>query len=144
MSTPIQAIVTHSFNANPEVVFDAWVTSKHVRNWFGPGLGEVVGVAIDARDGGAFSFMQRRGLDDVEHHGKYLEFIRPERLVFTWTVKGTTDASQVTVDITPTATGCQVLLTHELQPHWANYRERMAASWQKMLTAMAASIQSNP
>jgi uncharacterized protein YndB with AHSA1/START domain len=115
-----------------------------VRNWFGPGLGEIVRVAIDAREGGAFSFVQRRGLDDLDHHGKYLEFIRPERLVFTWAVKGTSDTSQVTVDIAATADGCQVSLTHDLHPHWKDYRERVAASWQKMLSAMATSIQSTP
>ena len=142
MSTPIQATASYTFNASPEAVFDAWVTGKHVRNWFGPGLGEVTRVAIDAREGGSFIFVQRRGMDDVEHTGTYLEYIRPERLVFTWLVKDAGQSSKVSIDFSTTASGCQVTLTHHLQPQFENYRERVTASWSKMLTAMAASIDS--
>jgi hypothetical protein len=37
-------------------------------------------------------------------------------------------------------TGSEVNIAHELHPHWANYRENIATSWLKMLTAMAAAI----
>jgi uncharacterized protein YndB with AHSA1/START domain len=83
-SNEITATVTHTFAASPEKVFDAWITGEKVREWFAPGMGEMVRVAIDARLGGAFSFVQRRGMDDVDHLGKYIEFARPDRLAFTW------------------------------------------------------------
>jgi uncharacterized protein YndB with AHSA1/START domain len=80
-------------------------------------------------------------MDNVEHNGKYVEFIRPERLAFTWSVKGTGHDSRVVIDIAPVADGSVLKLVHELDPHWENYRERTAASWTKMLTAMAAAIE---
>jgi len=139
-SSGVKAQVTRSFRASPEAVFDAWLTGANVRKWFGPGLGEMTRVVIDPREGGMFSFVQRRGLDDVEHFGTYEELVRPNRIVFTWTVKGTSDQSRVLVDILATADGSEVTLVHELAPHWANYVERTEAAWQKMLTAMQDSI----
>jgi uncharacterized protein YndB with AHSA1/START domain len=139
-SLPVKAQVTYRFAASPEAVFDAWITGDKVRKWFGPGLGEMVRVAIDARPGGAFSFVQRRGLDEVDHIGKYLEFERPYRLAFTWQVKGTPDSSKVSIDIVAVDSGSELSLIHELHPHWANYRERMEAAWTKMLDAIADTL----
>jgi uncharacterized protein YndB with AHSA1/START domain len=136
----VAAKVTHQFAAPSEAVFDAWVTSETVHKWFAPQLGEMVRVAIDPRVGGSFSFVQRRGLDDVDHIGKYLEFDRPRRLAFTWQVRGTPHNSRVFIDILPNATGCDLTLVHELHPHWADYREQTAAAWAKMLDAMAEAI----
>jgi uncharacterized protein YndB with AHSA1/START domain len=140
-SNEITATVTHTFAASPEKVFDAWITGEKVREWFAPGMGEMVRVAIDARLGGAFSFVQRRGMDDVDHLGKYIEFARPDRLAFTWQIKGTPHSSRVLIDIVPTAAGCELSLAHELHPHWADYKEKVAASWAKMLGAMAKAVE---
>jgi uncharacterized protein YndB with AHSA1/START domain len=139
-ASQVVARVTHRFRFSPEAVFDAWTTGDKVRGWFGPGLGDVVRVAIDRRVGGSFLFVQRRGLDDVEHFGKYVEFERPYRLAFTWQVKGTGDNSRVLVDIADIEGGCEVSLAHELSPQWENYRERTQAAWAKMLTAMAETL----
>lgn len=139
-SLPIKAHVTYRFNAPAEAVFDAWITANKVRNWFGPGLGEMLRIAIDARIGGAFLFAQKRGLQAVEHIGIYKEFARPNRLEFTWQVKGTPDSSLVSIEIDDADGGCELKLTHHLHPHWADYRERMTTSWRKMLDAMAIAI----
>lgn len=143
MNSPsqVKARITREFAAAPEAVFEAWITGDKVRKWFGPGLGEMTRVAVDARESGSFSFVQRRGMDDVDHIGKYLEFYRPNRLVFTWQVKGTAHNSKVIIDIEPTATGSRLTLVHELDPHWADYREKTEAAWTKMLNAMAEAIE---
>ena len=132
--------VTHQFTQVPEAVFDAWIKGDKIRKWFAPGMGEMVRIAVDARVGGSFSFVQRRGLDDVDHIGTYLEFDRPTRLAFTWQVRGTSHNSRVFVDILPKEEGCELALVHELHPHWADYKDKTAAAWTKMLTAMAAAI----
>lgn len=137
----VKAQVTYQFRASPESVFDAWITGAKVRRWFGQGLGEMTRVAIDARVGGAFSFVQRRGLDDVEHVGKYEELDRPNRIVFTWIVKGTQHPSRVVIDIVANDGGSEVTLVHELHPHWANYIPQTENAWNKMLAAMAAAIE---
>ena len=132
-------------NASPaEAVFDAWITSNKVRQWFAPGLGEMSRVLIDARVGGSFVFAQRRGLDEVEHTGSYKEIERPTRLAFTWQVKNAPHSSLVAIDIAAVENGCEVTLTHHLHPHWADYRDRMEASWKKMLIAMADALKVNP
>jgi uncharacterized protein YndB with AHSA1/START domain len=141
MNSQVKAQVTHYFRVKPEVVFDAWITSDKVRKWFGPGLGEIVRVAVDPREGGSFSFVQRRGMDDVDHIGKYLEFNRPYRLAFTWQVKGTSHSSKVRIEIANIPTGSELILTHELHPHWADYREKTEGAWTKMLDAMAKAIE---
>jgi uncharacterized protein YndB with AHSA1/START domain len=139
-SLPIKAQVIYRFTAPAEAVFDAWITANKVRRWFGPGLGEMSRIAIDARVGGAFLFAQKRGLQEVEHIGTYKEFARPTRLEFTWQVKGTPDSSLVSIEIVETDDGCELTLTHHLHPHWEDYRERMITSWRKMLDAMAAAL----
>jgi uncharacterized protein YndB with AHSA1/START domain len=140
MSQPILARVTHLFSAKPEAVFDAWISGNKVRQWFGPGKGATVRVAIDPREGGSFLFVQRRGLDDVEHVGTYKEFVRPNRLVFTWDVKSVGHKSSVAVTIRETESGSALELTQELAPHWENYRDRTEASWKTMLEAMERAI----
>jgi uncharacterized protein YndB with AHSA1/START domain len=139
-NTSLSARVTHRFRAAPEAVFDAWLTGEKVRRWFAPGLGEMTRVAVDPRVGGSFLFAQRRGMDEVEHLGKYEELFRPDRLAFTWQVKGTADISRVVIDIAATADGCELTLVHQLHPHWANYVERTQSAWTKMLNAMAEAI----
>jgi uncharacterized protein YndB with AHSA1/START domain len=139
-SENVQARVTFQFNASAEAVFDAWITASKIRQWFSPGMGEVTRALVDPREGGIFSFVQLRGMDGVEHNGTYEQFVRPTRLMFTWQVKGTPDVSRVSVDINPNDTGCQLQLTHELQPHWASYKEKVEASWTKMLAAMATTL----
>jgi uncharacterized protein YndB with AHSA1/START domain len=139
-SLPIKAQVIHRFASPAEAVFDAWITSNKVRQWFAPGLGEISRIAIDARVGGSFLFAQRRGMSDVEHIGSYKELERPTRLAFTWQVKGTPDSSLVSIDIAQVETGCELTLTHHMQPYWAHYRDRLEASWKKMLDAMAAAL----
>jgi len=141
MSSPITAKVVRQFRVKPDVVFNAWITGDKIRKWFSPGLGEIVGAVADAREGGQFLFVQRRGLDNVEHIGKYLVFDRPYRLGFTWQVKGIADVSKVHIDFEENNSGTELTLSHELNPHWANYREKAEASWSKMLEAMAAVIE---
>ena|SRR5215471_10937008 len=141
MNSQVKVQVTHYFKVKPEIVFDAWITSDKIKKWFGPGLGEMVRIAVDAREGGSFSFVQRRGTEDVDHIGTYTEFLRPYRLAFTWQVKDTPHSSKVFIQIANIPSGAELILTHELHPHWANYRDKTEAAWTKMLTAMASAIE---
>ena len=99
----VQARATRRFRASAEEVFDAWLDPALVREWFGPGLGEMTRVDIDARVGGTFWLVQRRAAGDAVHTGEYLEIDPPRRLVFTWRTPPLTDTSRVIVDIQPLA-----------------------------------------
>jgi len=72
-------------NAPIEKVFDAWLDPKMLAK-FMRGMPEMTetDVAIDAREGGRFTFTMNLGDEKIPHTGKYLEISRPDRLVFTW------------------------------------------------------------
>lgn len=142
----IQVRVTRRFTASAERVFDAWIDPQKVRQWMAatipkrktPVVSELQRVQIDARVGGRFSFMERRDGEEVDHVGEYLELDRPRRLVFTWSLpKYSADVSRVSIDIVPLGTGCELTLTHELKPEWAEYAERTQAGWTLMIDTIA-------
>jgi RimJ/RimL family protein N-acetyltransferase/uncharacterized protein YndB with AHSA1/START domain len=137
----LEVRVTRHIHAAPERVFDAWVDPVSVARWFGPGLGEMVRIDVDPRVGGRFVFTQRRGGEDVEHTGEYLIFDRPHRLAFTWGVpKSAPDFSRVGIEVRPRDGGADITLTHELTPEYADYTERTAAAWTKMLDVIATLV----
>lgn len=132
--------VTHRFSASPERVFDAWLDAENAGKWlFATPTGEMVRVEIDPRVGGSFVIVDRRDGEDVEHVGKYLEIDRPRRLVFTFSVpKYAQDVDRVTIDIVPLETGCELTLTHELSPNWAEHRGEVEQGWTGILDGLDA------
>ena len=141
--SPIPVTVTHSFAASAERVFDAWLDPAMLGKWmFGPPLRDevVLHVTIDAKVGGAFSFLvQRQGME-IDHIGQYLEIHRPRRLVFSWGTAQDGASSRVTVDIVAKSVGCDLTLTHEIAPDWAQFKDRAAESWAKMLASLAVHL----
>jgi uncharacterized protein YndB with AHSA1/START domain len=110
---------------------------------------EILNIAIDAKAGGAFSFVIRRQGKELDHFGTYLELKRPNRIAFTWAAREVTnppqkvDSSRVNIDIVAQGTGCEVTLTHELAPEWAHFAEKASGSWKKMLNAIAVVLGEN-
>jgi uncharacterized protein YndB with AHSA1/START domain len=146
--SPITVRVSRAFDASPERVFDAWLDPQLIGTWmFGSRLRdeEVLRVAVDARVGGAFSFLVRRGEQEIDHVGVYLAIERPRRLVFTWGIAGeSSNESLVTIDIAAMPTGCELTLTHVMHPKWADYASRTQAGWTKMLDALADTLATAP
>ena len=140
-TNPVRAQVTRRFRAPAEDVFDAWLDPELARQWFAPGLGEMTRVEIDARVGGIFWLVQRRGTKEAQHTGEYLEIDRPRRLIFTWRTPPLTETSRVIVDIAPHGDGCELTLTHEMDQQWASFVDRAAGAWQKMSDAIAALVE---
>ncbi len=132
--------VTRKFEASPERVFDAWLNPETAGKWlFATPNGEMVRCEIDARVGGKFRLVDRRDGDDVDHLGEYVEIDRPRRLVFTFAVpKFSWQYTKVTVEITPTAGGCELRLTQEhVLPEWASRTEQ---GWGMILSGLAESL----
>jgi uncharacterized protein YndB with AHSA1/START domain len=138
--SPIVVRVTRRFEASAERVFDAWLDAEKARKFlFATSTGQMVRSEIDPRVGGAFNFTDRRDGVDAEHVGEYLEIDRPRRLVFTFhTERGSTDLSRVTVEIVPLGSGCELTLTHEMDPKWAEYKDRTQAGWTTILDGLGA------
>jgi uncharacterized protein YndB with AHSA1/START domain len=76
--------ITRIFDAPRELVFEMWTNPKHVSKWFGPKYFTNPVCQVDPRVGGAWRVVMR-GPDGTDYPcgGKYLEFVKPERLVFT-------------------------------------------------------------
>ena len=92
--------------------------------------GQIVRCEIDPRVGGAFTIVDRRNGEDVEHTGEYLELERPRRIVFSLRVeKYSPDSSRVTIDIAPLRRGCELTLTQEIKPEYASMKRRVEDGW---------------
>ncbi len=134
------AIVVQNFTAPPQRVYDAILSPDMIaRFMFGSLLREeeILHIANEPVEGGAFSFKVRRGADELDHVGRYLELIPPTRIVYTWNIAPDTAFSVVTIDITETAAGCSLKLTHQIDPEWAAYIERTQQGWTKMFGVLA-------
>ncbi len=134
--------VTRRFNASAERVFDAWLDPEKARRFlFATPTGEMVRVEIDPRVGGAFIVTERRDGQDAEHTGEYIEIDRPRRLVFTMHAeKGSSERSVVSIDIVRQGNGCELTLTYEIDPKWAEYKDRTEAGWIMILDGLAATL----
>jgi uncharacterized protein YndB with AHSA1/START domain len=134
--------VTRRFAASAERVFDAWLDPVSARHWlFATETGEMVRYEIEPRVGGTFTFTDRRNGEDVEHTGKYLEIDRPRRLVFTFGIPAwSSEFAEVVVDIHPRPDGCELTLTQQMKPEFAEYRDRTQDGWTMILNGLAKEI----
>jgi uncharacterized protein YndB with AHSA1/START domain len=114
-----------------------------VGRWlFATPTGTVVRAEIDARVGGRFHIVDRRDGEDVLHTGEYLELERPRRLVFTFGVpKYSPEYDRVTVEIKPAGSGCELTLTHDVTPQWA---DGARGGWVGILEALATALGEPP
>lgn len=136
------AIAVQTFTVPPQRVYDAILDPAMIaRFMFGPLLREeeILHIRAEPRVGGAFSYKVRRGDNEIDHVGTFLELDPPNRIVFTWSIAGAgdDDPSVVTIDITPTNDGCSLRLTHEMAEQWASFVDRSRDGWRKMLGVLA-------
>jgi uncharacterized protein YndB with AHSA1/START domain len=138
----VSVSVTHRFSASAERVFDAWLDpEKACKFLFVTATGQMVRTEIDARVGGRFTIVERRGGEDVAHVGTYLALDRPRRLAFTLSVpKYSHEEDRVLIEIEPLPSGCELTLTHEMQPDMAEVRARAAEGWRGVLELLAEQL----
>jgi uncharacterized protein YndB with AHSA1/START domain len=84
LPSDFEIVITRDFNATPGRVFEAWTNPDQVRQWYGCGELNLVTCEIDLRAGGAYRYVLT-GPDSSRHTmtGRYLEIVRPSRLVYT-------------------------------------------------------------
>ena len=149
---PIVLAVHHEFASPRERVFDAWLDAAGMQRWmFGPDVRdeEIVHLRADPRVGGHFSYLVRRNGEPIDHVGSYLEIDRPRRLVFTWSAivgeagKSGDEPSLVTIELAAKGEGCELTLTHRIDPKWADAVDKTRAGWTKLLDQLDRALGSD-
>lgn len=132
--------VTRRFTVSPERVFDAFLDPAIAgRFMFATPTGEMVRVDIEPRVGGAYTFVDRRDGQDIEHVGAILELDRPHLLVFEFAVpKYDPRFTTVRLEIAADGDGAALTLTHEGVDD--AYREQTGQGWTTILEAAAAAL----
>ena len=84
LPSPRELVISRTFDAPREVVFEATTKPEHVRRWWGPRAMEMVDCRIDFRVGGSYRYAVRTpdGME-VAFSGVYEEIDAPARIVHT-------------------------------------------------------------
>jgi uncharacterized protein YndB with AHSA1/START domain len=79
-----EIVLTRTFDAPRNLVFEAWTRPELLKLWFGPQGSSLVVCDIDLKPGGRYRLVLR-GPDgaDFAIRGEYREIVLPERLVYT-------------------------------------------------------------
>ncbi|HEX8574059.1 MAG TPA: SRPBCC family protein [Allosphingosinicella sp.] len=127
------------FEAPAESVFDSWLDEATVGEWlFATPDGERLRAAIDARVGGRFEIVERRGGEDVLHTGVYEAVERPRRLVFSLQLPlYSPNSERVSVEIAPLDGGCELTLVQTVAPDAPASPEQIERGWSTILGALA-------
>ena len=84
-----EIVMTRTFDAPRELVFEAMSKVEHMREWWGPRGFTMPVCEMDFRVGGAYRFVQR-GPDGDEYafRGEFREIAPPERISWTFEFEG--------------------------------------------------------
>ena len=143
MTAPIPPRVEKRFRHPPERVFDAFLPPETVGLWlFATPDGTMEKAEFDPRPGGRFHIVERRADVPANHWGEFISIERPRRVVFDfWVDEAKEDHTRVTVEFLPAGDGCDVVLTHRLEPHWAHYAERTIGGWTMILDGLERTME---
>jgi uncharacterized protein YndB with AHSA1/START domain len=80
-------VISRTFPAPREMVFEAWSSADHMKRWFSPATYTVPEAEVDFRPGGVIAICMRSPEgNDFWSKGTYDEIFPPERLAFTFRV----------------------------------------------------------
>ncbi|MGD0959259.1 MAG: SRPBCC domain-containing protein [Methylomonas sp.] len=90
---PEPLVVSRIFQASPAVVFQAWSSADHLKNWFCPAVYTVAEARVEFRAGGDFHICMRSPEGrDYWTKGKFVEISPHGRLVIDMYAVGEADA----------------------------------------------------
>ena len=83
----LDLVLEREIDVPVELVWKAWTTPAHLKNWFVPKPWEITACEIDLRPGGTFATTMRSpDGQEFPNRGTYLEIVPNERLIFTDTL----------------------------------------------------------
>jgi uncharacterized protein YndB with AHSA1/START domain len=124
------------FAEKPSRVYDSWLSTESLREWFFAPEDTVLKTILDPVVGGQYQFSILREGQRIEMTGKYLELDRPRRLVFDWGL------SRVIIAITAIGTGSKLSLIHEDIPD--SFFDSTKSGWAKSLDRLDEFFQRDP
>lgn len=82
-----ELVLTRTFDAPRELVFELWTDPKHLAHWWGPKGFTTTVHEMDVRPGGAWRYSMR-GPDGVDYpfNGEFVEVVKLEKLVSIGTI----------------------------------------------------------
>jgi len=84
LRTDSEIVLTRSFDAPRDLVFEAFTKPEHIRQWWGCDESELKVCEMDFREGGKWRHViAMKGKGEFAFSGVYKEIIRPELLVYT-------------------------------------------------------------
>jgi uncharacterized protein YndB with AHSA1/START domain len=89
-----EVLITRSFDAPADLVFEAYTTPELVKRWWGFETSEWLVCEIDLRVGGRWRYVTKDDGMEVGFHGEYREIQAPGRLVTTEVYEGIPDADE--------------------------------------------------
>lgn len=110
LPTDRDILLTRTFEAPREAVFEAWTNAEHVKHWWDPSGVPLASCEIDLRPGGSFRWVNRA---KHEFTGTYREITPPERLVFT--VHMFPSANGALTELTFSTAGSRTKLTMRIE-----------------------------
>lgn len=83
-TTERELVFTRQFDAPRELVFAAYSSCEHLRNWWGPRTWPMVDCTLDFRVGGIWHYCMRGPNEGDESWGRavYEVIVEPERIVY--------------------------------------------------------------
>lgn len=83
----LDLVLEREIDVPVELVWTAWTTPRHIREWFVPKPWTITACEIDLRPGGAFNTTMRSPEgDEFPNSGCYLEIVPNRRMVWTDTL----------------------------------------------------------
>ena len=114
-----EIVITRTFRAPAQIVFDAWTRPEYVKRWWASRSRGVTLVVCDAdlRPGGLYRYVLARGeAQRFAFSGRYIEIARPTRLVYTQNFEPVPDREAVVTVSFEEEDGSTRLVAHELYP----------------------------
>jgi uncharacterized protein YndB with AHSA1/START domain len=140
MSTPAPDGTTtltlrRTFPATRERVFRAWTERGALQQWFRPmGTGLTIS-KLECFAGGSYRFDLEDGSNAIV--GTYIEVVRPEKLVFTWSFTSMQSMDTVvTIEFIEHGSVTEVVLTHDRFSS-KEMRDNHDVRWQSLLDQLA-------
>jgi uncharacterized protein YndB with AHSA1/START domain len=123
LPTDTQILITRTFDARRQLVYQAWTTPELIKRWWSANRGQVTVADVDLRVGGRWRWVMVT--DDgfeVAFHGEYRELIPNERIVSTEVFEGYPEAdaeslNTLTLTEQDGRTTLTILVQHKSQEH---------------------------